>query len=279
MTVAVLCNLADGVILGVDSAITFSDSKGRVAKVYENAEKLFQLGEKPVGLANFGMAMIRSRSIGTYVREFELEDPNHVVSRPASMKKIVEELRKFFTQIYKNTVITDFESQTGKKFTDLPDRQKPFLGLVVGGFSAKEFLSEVWEIRIPFHDKPNSALQRRGQGDFGGNWFATYKPIQRFIKGCDWGLLNELKQYFVQLRKSPLTSKENTEIKKIVKKYEYRIPFPAMPIGEGIAHVKFLVELVINHFRFAIGAPVVGGKARIGLVTYKGDKFKILEGG
>ena len=49
MTVAVSCSLADGVILGVDSAGTISDPRG-ILKVIENAEKLFQLVDKPVGL-------------------------------------------------------------------------------------------------------------------------------------------------------------------------------------------------------------------------------------
>ena len=39
MTVAVSCSLADGVILGVDSAVTISDPRG-ILKVYENAEKV-----------------------------------------------------------------------------------------------------------------------------------------------------------------------------------------------------------------------------------------------
>ena len=47
MTVADSCNLSEGVILGGDSAITLGSSR-RVIKGYENAEKLFQLGEKPV---------------------------------------------------------------------------------------------------------------------------------------------------------------------------------------------------------------------------------------
>ncbi len=63
----------------------------------------------------------------------------------------------------------------------------------------------------------------------------------------------------------------------MINKYQYPIPFEAMPIQQGVAHVKFLVEMVINHYRFAIGAPVVGGKARIGLVTYKGENFQIIE--
>ncbi len=65
-------------------------------------------------------------------------------------------------------------------------------------------------------------------------------------------------------------------IEKILLKHEYQFPIAGMPIMEGIAYVRFLVEMVINHYRFSIGAPVVGGKAQIGLVTYKGEKFRIL---
>lgn len=42
MTVAVSCNLSDGVILGVDSAVTLTNNKGAIIKVYENAKKLFK---------------------------------------------------------------------------------------------------------------------------------------------------------------------------------------------------------------------------------------------
>ena len=81
------------------------------------------------------------------------------------------------------------------------------------------------------------------------------------------------------MRGSPPTSAEDTEITNILDRYEYPIPFNAMPMEEGVAYVKFVVEMVINHHRFATGAPVVGGKAQIGLVTYKGEKFQILERG
>jgi hypothetical protein len=48
VSVAIACNLSDGVVLAVDSAVTVPDPTGAgVAKVYENAQKLFQLGESP----------------------------------------------------------------------------------------------------------------------------------------------------------------------------------------------------------------------------------------
>jgi len=46
VTVAVACNTPEGVILGADSTTTLNDEQGRVLKTYENAVKLFQLGDK-----------------------------------------------------------------------------------------------------------------------------------------------------------------------------------------------------------------------------------------
>lgn len=271
MTIAISCNLSDGVILGVDSAVTLGHAKG-VLKVYENAEKLFQLAKKPVGIATFGMGGMGARSIGSYIREFEM-----TTSLSPTMKDIVEELRSFFLQKYQNIAVPMIEAKTKKKFEEIPDKQKPAMGLVVGGFSDGEYLSEVWQILIPFHQTPNSAKLVRRRGNFGSNWFALNEPIFRYVKGYDRRLLGELKKYFIQIRGSDFTPQEGKAISDILKKYEYPIPFSAMPMEEGVAHVKFLVEMLINHHRFAIGAPVVGGKACIGLVTYKGEKFQILE--
>lgn len=275
MTVAVALNLPEGVVLGVDSALTLGDPSG-VIKVFENAQKMFQLAEKRVGIAFYGLGAIGNRPIGSYIREFELLDPSNVVSKSSTIKDIVEELRIFFLQKYNTTLVPAIEKQTGKKFEEIPDGEKPILGLAVGGFSDGEYLSEVWEIVIPIHRTPNSAKLWRGQGNFGGTWFALNEPIFRYFKGYDRGLFKELKDYFVKIRGAGFSPQEDAEISNIMQKYEYQIPFPAMPLEEGIAHVRFLVEMVINHHRFAVGAPIVGGKACIGLVTYKGEKFQIL---
>lgn len=117
---------------------------------------------------------------------------------------------------------------------------------------------------------------RRGKGNFGSDWFSLYAPIFRYVKGYDKGLIGDLAKYFTQLRGSNFTSQEKSQISKILARYEYQIPFAAMPMEEGVAHVRFLVDMVVNHHRFAVGAPIVGGKARLGLVTYKGENFQLL---
>ena len=90
-------------------------------------------------------------------------------------------------------------------------------------------------------------------------------------------MLQDVERFFEKLRGKPLTVKQRKALFQLVARHEYKVPFAAMPIEEGVQHVRFLVDLVINHFRFAFGAPVVGGRVRIGKVTYRGEKFKIIE--
>lgn len=277
MSVAVSCNLSDGVVLGVDSAVAISAS-GSVAKTYENAEKLFQLGDRPIGVAVFGIGTLGDRSIGSYIREFEIRDPKNVVSTDTSVRDVVEELRQFLLGQYEQTVVPALEQSLKKPFAEIPQQNTPLLGIVVGGFSAGEYLSEVWQVILPRDNVPQSADQRRGKGQFGANWFALFEPIRRYFKGYDPALLDSVIKFCETKLKAPLSADEKKELHQLVQGFEYQVPFAAMPMEEGVRHVRFLVELVINHHRFALGAPVVGGQVRIGKVTYRGEKFEIIEG-
>jgi hypothetical protein len=73
MSVAVLCNLSDEVIIGVDSALTVMGANG-VERVFEDGGKLFQIGKK-LGVATFGLAGLSGRSTGSFLHEFEGTHP------------------------------------------------------------------------------------------------------------------------------------------------------------------------------------------------------------
>ena len=148
MSVAVSCNLSEGVILGVDSAVTVPSTEGGIAKVFEHAEKLFQFGDKPIGIATFGLASFESRSIGSHIRELEIIDPDRLVKKPSDISNVVESLRKFFMEVYRKTIIPVIEEETKKKYKDIPPDKRPAFGLVVGGFSSNAYLSEVWEVDL-----------------------------------------------------------------------------------------------------------------------------------
>jgi hypothetical protein len=102
MSVAVSCNLPEGDILGVDSALTVSsqvDGKDLV-KVYENAEKLFAFRDLPVGIAANGAASIGARSIGSYLQEFITSRATPARKAGVHLADVVEALRRFLSGQY-----------------------------------------------------------------------------------------------------------------------------------------------------------------------------------
>ena len=99
MSVAVVFNLSDGLILGVDSALTAFDTQG-ISKVFEDADKLFQLSNLPIGVASYGIAGLESRTISSFIREFERT--GFPADNPAelSIAQVAERLREFFLNVY-----------------------------------------------------------------------------------------------------------------------------------------------------------------------------------
>lgn len=281
MSVAVSCNLPDGVILGVDSAVTVPGGDNSVLKVYENAQKIFQLGDLPIGIASYGLAALDNRSLGSYLSEFE----NDVLRKKLrnrlhhyTVKGVTEWLREFFLTVFTNNVIPSYEKKFDVKFTKINDDEKPILGLIVAGFSKGSYSSEVWDIVIPVSEKKNSAVERKKPGVFGVDLYAKFDPISRYIKGFDPDSAHELIEYAKSLiPKENYTKEVKDKFEEILVKNAYKIHYDAMPIKEGLEHTKFLIQLVIGHHRYATGAPIVGGKIKMGKVSCKDRKFHLLE--
>ena len=272
MSVAVLLNLSDGLILGVDSAVTIFDANG-ISKVFEESDKLFQLGGLRVGIATYGLAGMEGRTVGSFIREFEVEPNNHQILPTLGIREIVELLRKFFLGVYTRYA----ENVFGLPFDQIPPDKKGSLGLLVGGFSADSFLSEAWEITIPWNDQPYSAKEIYGPGRFGSAWFAMSEPIQRYINGIDPTLTNELLALAKKFLARDLTPAEFDEFRKAVVGHQCPTKIDGMPIRAGIDYVRFLVNLAINHYRFTATHPIVGGRAKLGVVTYSQESFQLLD--
>jgi len=95
--------------------------------------------------------------------------------------------------------------------------------------------------------------------------------------GFDRGLLGELSTFVEGVLGLPLAQEEINRFAAVREKYGYRISLDSMPIQAGIEYVRFLVQLVIQHYRFTSPHPVVGGRAKLGVVTYKEENFRLLE--
>src|SRR5262249_49059462 len=97
VSVAVVLNLSDGFILGVDTAITIFDANG-ISKVFDDSDKIFQLGELRIGIATYGVAGLEGRTIGSFLREFEQQFGQRLAA--LTIAEIAEQLRIFFHAVY-----------------------------------------------------------------------------------------------------------------------------------------------------------------------------------
>jgi hypothetical protein len=271
MSICVAFNLSDGVVMAVDSAITMFSGPGTISKVFLDADKLFQLGKLRVGIATYGVASLHGRTIGSFIREFA-GDKNNGDLPDLDLREIAERLRKFILGYY----LSFLENIHAKPFDEIPDNMKGILGLVVGGFSPGSFQSEIWEIVIPNHNTEHSAVQRNAPGAYGINWFASSIPIFRYIKGIDPELSSKLKAEFEKMLGREITAEEQERFAEILREHEYRISSEGMPIQIGIECAKFLVNFVIGHYTFSETHPIVGGKAKVGVVSYSHDAFTLL---
>jgi hypothetical protein len=274
MSVAVSCNLSDGVVLAVDSAVALRTA-GAVVKIYENAEKLFPLGDRPIGMAVYGLAAMGKRTIGSYLREFAAENP--VVRDPSStLEQIAEAAREYLLAAYLREVVPDVEREQRRPWDEIPAADRPRVGVVMGGFSPGARLSEVWRVIVPDHEMPGSARLERAPGDFGSDGYAMDAPIRRYLLGADRTLVGELIR-FMERRSTPLSPAEEARISRILDDHAYEVRHDAMPMDDGIAYARFLVELVINHHRFTSRDAVVGGKVQIGRVDYRRTAFEVVD--
>jgi hypothetical protein len=272
MSVCVAFNLSDGVVIAVDSATTMIDVSGAISKVFLDADKLFQLGDLRVGLATYGLASLHGRTIGSFVRQFLSDEANADIGS-LSLRDLVERLRRFFYEHYRSY----FELVHSLPFDDIPANLKGQLGLVVGGFSAGSFQSELWNVVIPVHQQEFTAIQKNAAGAIGFSWYASSIPISRYIKGIDPALSASVRSVFETILGRGLEQGELDQFGAALEQHEYRIRTEGMPIQSGIACAKFLVDLVLGHYRFCETHPIVGGKTKIGVVRYDHNAFQILE--
>jgi hypothetical protein len=126
------------------------------------------------------------------LREFELSNPNGVLTAENDLASVVEAIRLFLHQKYLATIVPAIQA-AGQDFDEaLQNGTASALGIVIGGYSTGEFLPELWHMLIPYNRDPNSAQQRFERGRLGTSWYSMFEPIVRYINGLDQQILNEL---------------------------------------------------------------------------------------
>jgi|SRR5271165_4220168 len=267
MSVALVMNVHDGVILAADSASTLilgpsptggpSGTPGpQIANVYNNANKIANLYKgKPIGCVAFGAGSIGSASISTLLKDFR-----HRISEDSAYFDInrysMEDLAK---------LLAEFLTSECQKLSPLEPR--PTLGLFLGGYSTGAPLGERWSIYFE-NGSAHPPLRLHQPEEVGINWGGEGgEAISRLVLGHSQALPGLLKGL---LKPEHLADEV---MKVLAPQLQASVIFAPMPIQDAIDLAEFLVHTAIQFSRFLPGAQVVGGPIEIAAIT-KHEGFK-----
>lgn len=266
MTIAISLKVNDGLVLAADSASTMilqdpATGNTGVSNVYNNANKVYCLHkELPIGAITWGSGSIGPSSIATLAKDFRkliTEEDSYIVD-PENYT--VEEIaHKFYKFMYVDSYLPIF--------TTWP--QKPALGFMVAGYSAKANMAEEWIIEI---ENGTGNCQgpklRRGELETGVTWNGEPEALTRLLCGFGTGLPTILQGcgYLDQQQIIDIITQCRVSL-------QAPVVIPPMPIQDAIDLAEFLVETTINFSRFIPGPPTVGGPIEIAAIT-KHEGFK-----
>jgi hypothetical protein len=259
MSIGILINVHDGVVLAADSAstLTLSGVPGQptpiAINVYNNANKIANLlkGE-PVGCVAYGSGSIGNASISTLLKDFRrrLTDGEETAFD-----------RQHYTMESVSTLLLDFLKVRIDELQ--PTEPKPSIGIMLGGFSKQQNLGEGWIISIENGITKEPRLLR-ATGDVGLNWGGEQESIARLILGFS-PLLMDVLQTFIKPQPSPEQLAELTTL--LRDSLQAPLVFAPMPIQDAIDLAEWLVHTAEMFSRFIPGPTSVGGPIESAAIT------------
>ena len=266
MTVVVSVKINDGIVLAGDSAGSFFDDDGNRLKIYNNANKVFNLVKGlPIGAFTWGVGGIGAASTATVTKDLRRrlsgDDPERqdwkLDRTNYTIQAVAERVREFF-----------FEEMFPTAYGENPPAAY-FLGYKVCGYSAGAALPELWDVRIV-----NGACEPptlvRNQEAVGSSWDGEYEPMQRLLLGVSGKLVEILKEGGVA---------EDAAVRMLRDfqgKLEAPMVVPGMPIKDAIEQAIFMVETTIKYVGFCMGHETVGGPIEVASIT-KHEGFKWIQ--
>jgi hypothetical protein len=270
MSVALVMNVHDGLILAADSASTLivgtagpppgTVQAAQVANVYNNANKIANLYKgQPIGCVTFGSGSIGNASISTLLKDFRqkltTERTEVFDIQSYTVENIAGELGRFLTEECKKLPATG---------------PKPTLGIFLAGYSTGMSLGERWSLSIDA-GQAQPPLRLHRPEEVGINWGGEGgEAISRLILGFG-GRLPEILKMVV----APPQAADQV-LAALMPQLQAPVIFAPMPIQDAIDLAEFLVRTAIQFSRFCPGPQVVGGPIEIAAIT-KHEGFKWIQ--
>lgn len=261
MTIAISIKINDGLVLASDSASTVlgqvPSGELQVLNIYHNAIKVFNLRKGlPIGAITWGSGSIGQDSISTIIKDlrerFTGDDPEHkdwqLDPQTYSIQAIADRLKQY---VYDDLYL--------KAFKDFP--QKPPLGFIVAGYSARAQTAEEFQIDIQDGQCHGPRLLRKRE-ESGVTWAGEPEALNRLISGIGGAMPMILRQNFgvpeQEVAQAMAVIQQNMQVGFIL---------PAMPLQDAIDLAEFMVDVTVKFSRFTMGAPTVGGPIEIAAIS------------
>ncbi|MGI0129268.1 MAG: hypothetical protein ACREEC_03815 [Thermoplasmata archaeon] len=235
----------DGLVLGTDSMTTIATRDGRVLKAYSNANKLFRLGDCPIGVMTWGIGNVGELSIGGVVRDFAKS------ADPDVFRDIGATAQALFDYIKPAHVAAFPGAQAGQNLD---------LGLYVGGFSEDRPLSHEYEFLLPRDAAP---LEVRAPAQLGSSWRGVDRPFSRLAIGVDRLGMDALKQ----------RGMTDAELEQILQQTRLQVIFDGMPVQDAINYCSFILDTTIGWAAFHWGSQSCARPLQVAAIL-PGDGFR-----
>ncbi|MDR1818789.1 MAG: hypothetical protein LBR15_00890 [Methanobrevibacter sp.] len=258
MTIAVIMQVNDGLVLATDSASTIvaTDANGNnsAAHVYFNADKIFNLIKGlPVGCMTWGNGSIGNASISTIVKDF----------RNYYYEKNKSEIDNGRIEIEK--ISQSFKDFTEKKIKDA-NGSIDLIGFVIAGYSKDKSDPEIFQLEF-IKDRIRGPKQINKKDPVAISWYGDIEMTSRLILGMSTRMPQLLKD-------AGLSNEKSNEIVHLIQKnMQLPIGAPAMPIQDAIDFIEFLVNFNCEMSKFMPGAQTIGGPIDLAVIT-KHESFK-----
>ncbi|MCH8813576.1 MAG: hypothetical protein IH957_00555 [Chloroflexi bacterium] len=168
MSICITVKVPDGLVLGTDSVAQLtgrlSDGTLEIAKTYNNARRLFQVGES-MGIMAFGVGNLGTRSVDQSVVGF--------LGRSTDQRRV---------GAFANSLCEFMKTRYAEAYPANDGREQPEVGFFVSGYSEGARSAEEWEFVLPNAEK---ARPVRDLTAYGSVWRGVSTPMPRLYEGFD----------------------------------------------------------------------------------------------
>jgi len=236
VTIIACVKVRDGLVLGTDSMSHIS-SGGRFLRSYENAHKLFQVGQLPMGVMTYGLGNVGPRSIESLMREF-----GDTLNAQRAVGTVADALFAFMEDQYDAWAAT------------LPaEATPPELGFYMAGYSRNAVFADEREFVLPRDSKP---LEPRKRDDVGATWRGVEFPFIRLGNGYALRVRQRLEEKGMQ----------PAEIGAVLDDLGIEVQFDGMPVQDAIDYATFILKTTIGYSTFSMAVSPCGGPLQVAAI-------------